>query len=57
MNQFQARTPPPRANPREFFEVVKSPAPLQNFPAKARPTGQKIPTPGSILEDIVSLSC
>ena len=29
-----------------FFEVVKSPAPGQNFPAKARPLGQKTPTPG-----------
>ena len=29
-----------------FFEVVKSPAPGQNFPAKARPPGIKTPTPG-----------
>ena len=32
----------PSANipPGKFFEVVKSPAPGQNFPAKARPPGQ-----------------
>ena len=37
---------PPGQTPGEFFEVVKSPAPGQNFPAKARPPGQKTPTPG-----------
>ena len=37
----------PSANiPRGIFEVVKSPAPGQNFPAKARPPEQKTPTPG-----------
>ena len=37
----------PQANPQgNFFEVVKSPAPGQNFPAKAQPLGQKTPTPG-----------
>ena len=46
----------PRQTPGEFFEVVKSPAPGQNFSAKAPPPGQKTPTPGSILEDLVSLS-
>ena len=40
----------PGKPPGNFFEVVKSPAPGQNFPAKARP-------PGSILEDLTSLSC
>ena len=29
-----------------FFEVVESPAPGQNFPAKARPPGQKHLPPG-----------
>ena len=38
--------PPPGKPPGNFFEVVKSPAPGQNFPAKARPPGQKTPTPG-----------
>ena len=33
----------PGQTPGEFFEVVKSPAPAQNFPAKARPPGQKHP--------------
>ena len=37
------REHPPPGN---FFEVVKSPAPGQNFPAKARPRGKKTPTPG-----------
>ena len=31
----------PGQTPGEFFEVVKSPAPGQNFPAKARPPRQK----------------
>ena len=46
INQIQARTSPPGQTSGEFFEVVKSPAPGQNFPAKARPPGQKTPTPG-----------
>ena len=46
INQIQARTSPPGKPPGNFFEVVKSPAPGQNFPAKARPPGQKTPTPG-----------
>ena len=37
---------PPGKPPGNFFEVVESPAPGQNFPAKARPPGQKTPTPG-----------
>ena len=37
---------PPGRPPGNFFEVVKSPAPGQNFPAKARPPAQKTPTPG-----------
>ena len=45
----------PRQTPGEFFEVVKSPAPGQNFSAEALPPGtkntyprgQKTPTPGS----------
>ena len=39
------KIPPPPGN---FFEVVKSPASEQNFPAKARPLllGQKTPIPG-----------
>ena len=41
-----ANIPPPGKPPGNFFEVVKSPAPGQNFPAKARPPGQKTPTPG-----------
>ena len=32
--------------PGEFFEVVKSPAPGQNFSGKAWPLGQKTPAPG-----------
>ena len=42
-----ANTPPstPLGN---FFEVVKSPAPGQNFCAKGRPPGQKAPMPGNI---------
>ena len=35
-------TPPPGG----FSEAVKSPTPGQNFPAKARPPGQKTPFPG-----------
>ena len=35
------REHPPGQTPGEIFEVVKSPAPGQNFPAKARPPGQK----------------
>ena len=35
-----ANIPPPDKPPGKFFEVVKSPAPGQNFPAKARPLGQ-----------------
>ena len=49
MHQFQARTspPPPGKPPGKFFEVVKSPALGQNFPAKARPPwGKETPTPG-----------
>ena len=38
--------PPPGKPPGNFFEVVKSPAPGQNFPAKARLPGQKTPNPG-----------
>ena len=30
----------------DFFEVVKSPAPEQNFSAKTRPQDRKTPTPG-----------
>ena len=37
---------PPGKLPGNFFEVVKSPAPGKNFPAKAWPPGQKTPTPG-----------
>ena len=47
----------PGQTPRGFFEVVKGSATGQNFSAKARPPGQKTPTPGSILEDLVSFSC
>ena len=36
--------PPPGQTPGEFFKVVKSPAPGQNFPAKAQPRVKK-PTP------------
>ena len=45
--------PSPGTPPGNFFEVVKSPAPGQNFCAKAQPMGQKAPTPG---EYLVSLS-
>ena len=38
--------PFPGKPPGNFFEVVKSPAPGQNFSAKARPQGKKAPTPG-----------
>ena len=37
----------PRQTPGEFFEVVKSPAPGQNFSAKALPPRTKTPTPES----------
>ena len=47
----------PGQTPGKFFKVVKSPASGQNFPARARLPGQKILTPGNILEDLVSLSC
>ena len=48
-------SPPPSGTPPgNFFEVVKSPAPGQNFCAKARPRGKKAPSPG---EYLVSLSC
>ena len=40
------REHPPGKTPGNFFEVVKCPAPGQNFSAKARPLGQKTPTPG-----------
>ena len=40
----------PRAKPREFFEVVKSPATGQNFSAKARPRDKKTSTPGEYFE-------
>ena len=47
INQFQMRTSPLGQTPQEiFFEVVVSPALGQNFPAKAWPSGQKIPTLG-----------
>ena len=56
VNQFQARTSTGHT-PGEFFEIVKSPAPGQNVSAKARPPGQKHLPLGSILEDLISLSC
>ena len=37
---------PPGKPPGNFFEVVKSLAPGHNFSAKAKPPGQKTPTPG-----------
>ena len=40
------REHPPGQTPGNSFEVVKSPAPGQNFPAKARLPEQKTPTPG-----------
>ena len=46
INQFQARTSPPRQTPGEFFWGGQKPCPGKNFPAKARPPGQKTPTPG-----------
>ena len=46
INSKREHPPPPGKPPGNFFEVVKSPAPGQNFPAKARPPGQKTPTPG-----------
>ena len=36
---------PPGQAPGEFFEVVKSTAPGQNFPGKALPRGKETPTP------------
>ena len=48
---------PPGKPPWNFSEVVKSPAPGQNFPAKAWAPGKKYLPPVSILEDLVSLSC
>ena len=52
-----ANIPPPGKPPGNFFEVVKSPAPGQNFPSTARARGKKHLPLGSILEDLVSLSC
>ena len=57
INSKHEHSPLPGKTPGEFFEVVKSPARGKNFLAKARPPGQKTPTPGSILEDLVSFSC
>ena len=51
------REHPPRQTSEEFFKVVKSPALGQNFPKKHGPQGKKYLPPGSILEDLVSLSC
>ena len=52
-----ANTPPPGQTSGEFCEVVKSPAPGQNFSAKERPGTRKHLSPGSILKDLVSFSC
>ena len=41
ISQFQAPTSP-RATPREFFKVVKFPAPGQKIFVKLRPQGKKI---------------
>ena len=41
INSKREHPPHPRQTPEEVFEVVKSPAPGQNFPAKARPPGQR----------------
>ena len=41
---------PPKQNAREFFEVVKNPAPGQNFSAKALPLGQENTNPGEYFE-------
>ena len=46
MHQSIPSTNIPATPPRELFEVVKSPAPGQNFPPKARPPGQKTPITG-----------
>ena len=46
INQFRVRTSPLGKALGIYFEVVKSPAPGKNFPAKARPPGQKTPSPG-----------
>ena len=51
ISQFQAPTPPAL---REFFEVVKRPAPGQIFLQKHGPRDKKT---GSILKDLVSFSC
>ena len=48
---------PPGKPPGNFFEVVKSPGLRQTFSAKARAPGQKHLPLGSILEDLISLSC
>ena len=37
---------PPGQTPGNFFKVGRNRAPGQNFSAKARPLGQKTPTPG-----------
>ena len=42
--------PPPGQNRGEFFEVVKSPASVQNFLQKAQPRNKKAPTPGEYFE-------
>ena len=43
INSKRKLPPPPGKPPGNFFEVVKSSALGQNFPAKARPTRQKKP--------------
>ena len=52
ISQFQVPTfPPPSLLPEELFEVIKSPAPGQNFSAKAQPPGdKKTPTPREYFE-------
>ena len=42
ISQFQAPTSPPGLTPREFFKVVKFPAPGQKIVSKLRPWGKKI---------------
>ena len=47
--------PPPRADPRGIFKVVKFPAPGQKIFAKSRPRGKKIdkiPAPGNNFVDL-----
>ena len=48
--------PPPGRPPKKFFKVVKNPTRGKIFLQKHGPRDKKIPTPGSIVKDLVSFS-